>query len=51
VVWEGINYNNQTVVFTGKNKNGQELPSGTYFYKIQFSSGRKSETGYLVIKK
>jgi gliding motility-associated-like protein len=51
VVWEGVNYNNQTVVFTGKNKNGQELPSGTYFYKIQFSSGRKSETGYLVIKK
>jgi len=51
VVWEGVNYNNQTVVFIGKNNNGQELPSGTYFYKIQFSSGIKTETGYLVIKK
>jgi gliding motility-associated-like protein len=50
-VWEGTNYNNDSVVFTGKNNNGNELPSGTYFYKIQFTSNRKTETGYLVIKK
>jgi surface protein len=50
-VWEGTNYNNDSVVFTGKNNNGNELPSGTYFYKIQFAGNRKTETGYLVIKK
>jgi hypothetical protein len=50
-VWEGTNYNNNSVVFTGKNNNGNELPSGTYFYKIQFTGNRKTETGYLVIKK
>ena len=50
-VWEGTNYNNNSVVFTGKNNNGNELPAGTYFYKIQFAGNRKTETGYLVIKK
>jgi gliding motility-associated-like protein len=51
VVWEGANYDNQTVVFTGKNSNGNDLPSGAYFYKIDFNSNRKSQMGYLVIKK
>ncbi len=50
-VWAGENYDNDTVVFIGKNKNGNELPSGTYFYKLEFASGRKTATGYLVIKK
>jgi gliding motility-associated-like protein len=50
-VWEGANYNNQSVVFTGKSNNGNELPTGTYFYKIQFNSNRKTATGYLSIKK
>jgi gliding motility-associated-like protein len=49
-VFEVENYNNTTNVFKGFNDNGNELPSGTYFYKIAFD-GRKSETGYLVIKK
>ncbi|MCZ8214836.1 MAG: gliding motility-associated C-terminal domain-containing protein, partial [Cyclobacteriaceae bacterium] len=50
-VWEGTNYNNQSVVFTGKSNNGNELPTGTYFYKIQFNSNGKTATGYLSIKK
>jgi gliding motility-associated-like protein len=50
-VWEGANYNNQSVVFTGKSNNGNELPTGTYFYKIQFNSNAKTATGYLSIKK
>ncbi|MBX2946322.1 MAG: gliding motility-associated C-terminal domain-containing protein [Cyclobacteriaceae bacterium] len=51
VVWEGKNYDNTTVVFKGLNKNGNELPSGTYFYKLEFTSGRPMKTGYLALKK
>jgi hypothetical protein len=45
------NYNNTTNVFRGLSDNGNELPSGTYFYQIVFNSGRKSESGYLTLKK
>jgi gliding motility-associated-like protein len=51
VVWEGINYDNTSVVFTGRNKNGNELPTGTYFYKIEFSSDRPALSGYLALKR
>lgn len=50
-VFEVSNYNNTTNVFRGLNDNGNALPSGTYFYKIQFNSGRKSENGFLSIKR
>ncbi len=50
-VFEVSNYDNTNQVFTGINKNGSELPTGTYFYKIEFSSGRKTETGYLSLKR
>ncbi len=50
MVWEGSNYDNQTVVFKGKSKNNDDLPSGTYFYKIEFSSLRETQTGYLMLK-
>jgi len=50
-VFEVSNYNNTINVFRGLNDNGNELPSGTYFYKIEFSSGRKSESGYLTLKR
>ncbi|TXI67802.1 MAG: gliding motility-associated C-terminal domain-containing protein [Cyclobacteriaceae bacterium] len=51
LVWEGINYNNVDVVFKGLSNSGNELPSGTYFYKIEFKSGLKTESGYLVLKR
>ncbi|MBX2917409.1 MAG: gliding motility-associated C-terminal domain-containing protein [Cyclobacteriaceae bacterium] len=51
LVWNGTNYNNDTIVFTGKSNSGNDLPSGTYFYKIEFKSGLKSESGYLVLKR
>lgn len=50
-VFEVENYNNDTNRFDGKNNNGNELPSGVYFYRIEFSSGREELTGYLTIKK
>lgn len=31
-VWEANNYDNITTVWGGENLNGEELPSGTYFY-------------------
>jgi hypothetical protein len=49
--WEVSDYDNDNNVFTGLNTNGKELPSGTYFYKIEFSGGRESETGYLSLKR
>ena len=51
VVFETENYNNQDRVFKGLNKSGNELPSGTYFYKIEFNSGRKTLNGYLSLKR
>ncbi len=37
--------------FRGLNQNGNELPSGTYFYKIIFTSTGKTQQGYLVLKR
>ncbi len=50
-VWAGENYNNDTVVFTGKNNQGNELPAGTYFYRILFQSTGKTQTGYLMLRR
>jgi len=52
-VFEVRNYNNTTNVFRGLNDNGNELPSGTYFYKIEFTGPYKRPTqkGYLSLKR
>jgi gliding motility-associated-like protein len=49
-VFSETNYDNVTRVFKGLSKNGSELPSGTYFYTIDFA-GRASKRGYLVLKR
>ena len=51
LVWEGRNYDNATVYFEGQSKNNTDLPAGTYFYKIEFSSGRPTQVGYLSLKR
>lgn len=51
LVWEGADYNNTTVVFTGLSKGNSELPSGTYYYKIEFDGNKTAETGYLELKR
>ncbi len=48
-VFQVNDYNNTTNVFQGISENGSELPSGSYFYKIEYASGRKTETGYLTL--
>ncbi|MGB4974586.1 MAG: gliding motility-associated C-terminal domain-containing protein, partial [Cyclobacteriaceae bacterium] len=50
-VFETTNYNNSTNVFRGLSNDGNELPNGIYFYKIEFVSGRPVQSGYLSLKK
>lgn len=49
-VFETENYSEDNA-FRGLSNNGNELPSGTYFYKILLKSTGRTETGYLVLKK
>ncbi len=48
VVFDVQNYNNTDRVFTGLSNTGKELPSGTYFYKIELS-GNKPLTGFITL--
>jgi gliding motility-associated-like protein len=50
VVFDVENYDNATNVFRGVSNAGDMLPTGTYFYKITFSSNRKERTGYVSLK-
>jgi gliding motility-associated-like protein len=52
-VYEAADYNNDNIRFDGRNKNGNDLPSGTYFYKIDFFGNpkRKTKTGYFSLKR
>jgi gliding motility-associated-like protein len=49
-VFSIMNYDNATRVFKGVSKGGSDLPSGTYFYKIEFAN-HPSKLGYLVLKR
>ncbi len=51
VVFETTNYNNTTNVFKGIGNNGSELPPGTYYYSIEFSSGAPKRTGFIALRK
>jgi len=51
VVFEAVNYNNTTNTFRGLGKNGEELPSGTYFYSLEFSGGTPKRTGFISLRK
>lgn len=43
-------YNNDDRTFKGDSNSGKKLPTGTYFYKVVFSSGKKTITGFLELK-
>lgn len=48
-VFKVSGYDNNSKRFEGKNDNGKELPSGTYFYTIEVSG--KTHSGYLSLKR
>lgn len=52
LVFEMKGYNNVDRNFRGEsNVNGSsKLPSGTYFYTVNLGNGKKSKTGYLILK-
>jgi len=49
VVFDVSDYNNDDRVFRGITNGGSDLPSGTYFYKIEFSGGPEPMSGYLTL--
>lgn len=51
VVFEITDYNNTDRVFRGQSDNGKDLPSGTYFYKIEFGNKKEIKTGYLSVRR
>ena len=48
-VWMGTNYNNTNNLWSGKNRNGVDLPDGTYYYVISYSDVKKR--GWVFIKR
>lgn len=50
LVFEVDDYDNVSRVFTGVSSQGKELPAGTYFYKIDFSSGSPL-SGFITLKR
>ncbi len=53
-VWEGHNYNNNDVRFEGKDKNGNLLPTGTYYYLFEYTDEEgktKTKAGYIYLLK
>ncbi len=51
VVFNVDDYDNQSRVFRGLNNNGSELPTGTYYYKLEFPDGGSSRTGFLSLRR
>lgn len=49
VVFDIQNYNNTDRVFSGFNNQGRELPSGTYYYKVEFSGNIKPLSGFITL--
>lgn len=44
-------YDNDQKVFAGLTNSGKALPTGTYFYKIEFINRKRDKTGYLMLKR
>ncbi|MBL7850121.1 MAG: VCBS repeat-containing protein [Cyclobacteriaceae bacterium] len=51
VVFEANNYDNANTVFRGLSSSGSELPSGTYYYVLEFSSGAPKRTGFISLRR
>lgn len=51
VVYDAEGYNNTTIAFKGIGTNGDVLPPGTYFFRIDFTSGIPVKTGYFSLRR
>lgn len=51
VVFQTTDYDNVNRVFKGLTDNGDPLPTGTYFYRIDFPSGLATKTGFISLRK
>ncbi len=51
VVFEAVNYNNSSSVFKGLSNSGDQLPSGTYFYTIEFPGRATKRTGFISLRR
>jgi uncharacterized repeat protein (TIGR02543 family)/gliding motility-associated-like protein len=51
-VFKKKGYNNEQVVFDGRNSNGDKLTAGTYYYSVEVKTGGQwiQKKGYLVIR-
>lgn len=49
LVFDIQNYNNTDRVFTGISNKGSELPSGTYYYKLEFTDNLQALTGFITL--
>ncbi|HMJ69659.1 MAG TPA: gliding motility-associated C-terminal domain-containing protein [Cyclobacteriaceae bacterium] len=50
-VFEIADYNNNDRVFKGMDQSGKELPNGTYFYRVEFESGKKTKDGFITLRR
>lgn len=50
-VFEITDYNNNDRVFKGVDQGGKELPNGTYFYRVEFGSGKKTRDGFITLRR
>ncbi|MDG1260165.1 MAG: gliding motility-associated C-terminal domain-containing protein [Flavobacteriales bacterium] len=46
-LWTAQNYDNTSVVWTGQDEDGNKLPQGTYYYKIEFDG--QELTGFITL--
>lgn len=51
MVFEVSDYDNVNNVFRGVGNNGSDLPPGTYYYTLEFSSGAPKRTGFISLRK
>ncbi|MEI9919090.1 MAG: gliding motility-associated C-terminal domain-containing protein [Bacteroidota bacterium] len=50
-VFEIKDYDNNDRVFKGADQNGKELPNGTYFYRVEFGTGKKTRNGFITLRR
>jgi gliding motility-associated-like protein/uncharacterized repeat protein (TIGR01451 family) len=49
-IMELHNYDNNKVVWDGKNKQGKQVPDGTYYYVLTINNNNKSFTGWISVR-